>query len=177
MGTGHKLGQPVEDGTESGLRLVRRWKVLLAHDATAATCNLLLDAIGGALGNVDVAESSSVDHALTTAQPGRYEVALVCLDLPPAPLGGVRLAEALVARGLPVILVTRSLRWIPEGAVSLRDLPWIPPDADVGDVSRAVREAMSALARPPATLPPAPRSYAGLAQGEVRRARTADGAE
>jgi hypothetical protein len=143
MGTGHKLGQPVEDGSESGLRLVRRWKVLLAHDANASTCDLLIDALEGALGNVDIAESSSVEDARVATHTTRYDVALVCLDLSPAPLGGVRLADELVRRGMAVILVTRSLRWIPPTAVALHDLPWIPPDADVDDVSRAVHAAMA----------------------------------
>jgi hypothetical protein len=120
--------------------------VLLAHDANASTCDLLVDVIQGALGNVDVSESSSVEDARVAIHTGRHDVVLVCLDLAPAPIGGVRLAEELVGRGQPVILVTRSLRWIPESAIALRDVPWIPPDADVDDVARAVREAMASLA-------------------------------
>jgi hypothetical protein len=142
MGTGHKLGQPVEDG--SGMRIVRRWRLLLAHDATASTCDLLIDAIEGALGNVDVSESSSVDDARVALQTTRFDLAMVCLDLPPAPLGGVRLAQEFVREGLPVVLVTRSLRWIPPTAATLRELPWFPPDADIAEVARAVGEAMGA---------------------------------
>lgn len=149
MGRGHKLGQPVED--RSGLRKARRWRLLLAHDATASTCDPLLDAIEGALGEVDVSESSSIDDARLAIRGSadddprgaRFHLALVCLDLPPAPLGGVRLAKELVDRGLPVVLITRSLRWIPPTAAALRDLPWIPPDADAAAVSRAVAEAMA----------------------------------
>ncbi len=143
MGTGQRLGQPVE--ASSGMRTVRRWRLLLAHDATASTCDPLIDAIEGALGQVDVNESSSVDDARVARETSRFDLALVCLDLPPAPLGGVRLAQELLAGGLPVVLVTRSLRWIPPSAAALRELAWIPPDATVADVSRAVAEAMGQL--------------------------------
>ena len=84
MGTGHKFGHAVEDG--SGLRLVRRWRLLLAHDATASTCDPLLDAIEGALGNVEASESSSVDDARVALRQSRFDLCMVCLDLPPAPL-------------------------------------------------------------------------------------------
>jgi len=171
MGTGHKLGQPVEDG--SGLRVARRWRLLLAHDATSSTCDPLLDAIEGALGNVDISESSSIDDARVALRrwgrerrqasmgtapvnpwaPGSsgaahavpFDLVLVCLDLPPAPLGGVRLTQEILEQGLPVILVTRSLRWIPPGAAALRELPWITPDAEVTDVARAVGEVVAAF--------------------------------
>src|ERR1700733_9384818 len=89
------LGPPVEAG--SGARLLRRWRVLLAHDATAATCHSLIDAVETALGNVDVSESSSVEDARCALRfgphdraSGRVHLAMVCLDLPPAPLGGLR---------------------------------------------------------------------------------------
>ena len=156
MGTGDRLGEPVEDG--SGLRRVRRWRLLLAHDATT-TCDPLVDAIEGALGNVDINESSSVDDAraelrcsgLPAApdEPGagaRFDLCMICLDLPPAPLGGVRLAQEALRGGLPVVLVTRSLRWIPASAASLRELPWVTPEASVTEVAGAVAEAMASLA-------------------------------
>lgn len=160
MGTGDRLGEPVEDG--SGLRRVRRWRLLLAHDATAATCDPLVDAVEGALGNVDINESSSIDdarvalrssrlapthaHAPHDSSAGsRFDLCMICLDLPPAPLGGVRLAQEALRVGLPVVLVTRSLRWIPPAAIALRELPWVTPDATVADVARAVGEAMATL--------------------------------
>lgn len=160
MGTGHKFGEPVEPG--SGMRLARRWRLLLAHDATAATCDPLIDAIEGALGNVDIYESSSVDDARDVLRSSvadmdapfndggrtagaRFDLALVCLDLPPAPTGGARLAQEVRRQGLPVVLITRSLRWIPPTAASLRELPWVPPDASEADVARAVGEAMATL--------------------------------
>lgn len=149
MGAGHMLGEPVE--TESRLRLVRRWRVLLAHDATAATCAPLLHAISAALGNVEVSESSSVDDARVALHidPGwpqgpRFDVCMVCLDLQPAPLGGVRLAQQIQKMRLPLVLVTRSLRWIPPSASGLSSLPWVAPEATADEVSRAVLEATAA---------------------------------
>jgi hypothetical protein len=124
--------------------------VLLAHDATAATCNSLIDAVEAALGNVDVSESSSVEDARVALRLGphdgapRFHLAMVCLDLPPAPLGGVRLAQEILGKHrLPVILVTRSLRWIPAWAIALRDLPWVSPDASPEEIAQAVSEAMA----------------------------------
>jgi hypothetical protein len=162
MGTGDRLGEPVEDG--SGLRRVRRWRLLLAHDATAATCDPLVDAVEGALGNVDINESSSIDDARVAlhsrhdgggapgyadgARPPGFDLAMVCLDLPPAPLGGVRLAQEFLREGLPVVLVTRSLRWIPPSAIALRDLPWVTPDATAAEVERAVSEVTAKLRAP-----------------------------
>jgi hypothetical protein len=138
------------------MRLARRWRLLLAHDATASTCDPLIDAIEGALGNVDIYESSSVDDARdvlrsslaeydfpSNERGARFDICLICLDLPPAPTGGARLAQEMRRLGLPVILITRSLRWIPPNAAALRELPWIPPDASEADVSRAVGEAMA----------------------------------
>ncbi len=55
----------------------------------------------------------------------------------------MRLAQEFVRDGLPVILVTRSLRWIPASANALRELPWVTPDAGAAEVSRAVGEAMA----------------------------------
>ena len=169
MGTGHKLGQAVEDG--SGLRLVRRWRLLLAHDASASTCDPLIDAIEGALGNVDASESSSVDDARVALQKERFDICMVCLDLPPAPLGGVRLAEDIVRERVPIVLITRSLRWIPPSATILRELPWIPPDAGAADVSRAVADAIGTFG--PAA--PAPNVAPGpwLARTDDRAARRA----
>ena len=143
MGAGYKFGEPVE--AESGLRLARRWRILLAHDATATTCDPLVDAIEGALGNVDINESSSIDDAQVALRTSRFDVCLVCLDLPPAPLGGVRLAQEVMKRGVPVVLVTRSLRWIPPSAQELREVPWVSPDAGAAEVARAVGEAVAAL--------------------------------
>ena len=143
MGRGHEFGPAVEDG--SGLRLVRRWRLLVAHDATASTCDPLIDAIEGALGHVDVYESSSIDDARVAIESARFDLALVCLDLPPAPQGGARLALEVLQGGVPLVLITRSLRWVPPSAAALREVPWVSPDASIAEVSRAVGEAMASV--------------------------------
>ncbi len=134
---------PVKGAGDSGLRVVRRWRVLLAHEASASTCDLLFKVIEGALGNVELTESFSVEDARIATRRAPPDIVLVCLDLPPAPSGGVRLAEELVARGVPVVLVTRSQRWIPPSARALRAVPWVPPEADAREVSRAVHAAIT----------------------------------
>ena len=143
----HPSGHLVGNGPAS--RAGRRWRILLAHDTTASSCDLLIDTIKRALGNVDVSESSSVDGARVALDAGRFDLAMVCLDLPPAPRGGVALALELVGGRRPVILVTRSLRWIPQMAAALRELPWITPDAVAAQVTVAVGAAMVALRRIP----------------------------
>jgi len=181
MGTGDRLGEPVEDG--SGLRRVRRWRLLLAHDATATTCDPLVDAIEGALGNVDINESPSIDDARVALRSSalppaphdptagtRFDVCMICLDLPPAPLGGVRLAQEALRCGLPVVLITRSLRWIPGSAAALRELPWVTPDATIADVARAVGEAMATLGAQPDSEGPRPRLARVEPEAPLRRA-------
>jgi len=129
----------------SGLRPVRRWRILLAHGATAA-CDPLFYAIESALGSVDLSEAVSVDGARAALQSGQFNLCMVCLDLPPAPVGGVRLAqEVLDEREVPLLLVTRSMRWIPPHATALRNLPWLAPDASANDVARAVEAVMEAF--------------------------------
>ena len=123
-----------------------RWKVMLAHDAGNSTCDELVDAIVGALGNVDVSDVSSVQAGVAAIE-SPIDVCLVCLDLPPAPMGGARLAEELMMSSIPVVLVTRSQRWIPPQAVALRELPWVRPDASATEVSEAIAEAMATQGR------------------------------
>ena len=60
-----------------------------------------------------------------------------------AGIGGVRLAQEVLALDVPVVLVTRSLRWIPQGAAALRELPWVAPDAGVAEVGQAIVDAMA----------------------------------
>lgn len=168
MGTGHELGEPVEAG--SGLRRVRRWKLLLAHDATASTCDPLITSIEGAFGNVDVNESSSVEDARVALRTSRFDLCMVCLDLPPAPMGGVRLALQMKEQGMPVVLITRSLRWIPPSATALRDVPWVPPDANATEVARAVGQAIAAARGPDGSFP-------WIAEPEAEREMLASGGE
>jgi len=130
----------------SGIRAVR-WRLLLAHDASAATCDPLVQVIESALGAVDLTDASSIDDARVATHSVDFHVALICLDLPPAPVGGVRLAQELLALDVPVVLVTRSLRWIPQNAPGLRELPWIPPDAGTAEVGQAIVAAMGRFPR------------------------------
>src|SRR5690242_15278658 len=90
-----------------GPRSVRSFKILLAHDARAATCDPLARAIEAALENVEIVDASSIDDALLASATERFDACLVCLDLPPAPVGGARLASELVDSNHPVVLVTR----------------------------------------------------------------------
>lgn len=119
----------------------RRFKILLAHDARAATCDALVSAIEASLVHVDIVDASSMDDALLAAATEPFDACLVCLDLPPAPVGGVRLASELVENGHPVVLVTRSLRWVPPDRPALQQLPWIPPDAGATEVAGAIAAA------------------------------------
>jgi hypothetical protein len=143
MANAHGFREAMEE--VSGIRPVRRWRALLAHDATAPTCDGLAFALEEALGNVDLTDASSVEDARVTLQSAHFHVCLVCLDLPPAPLGGVRLAQQMLAQEQPVVLVTRSLRWIPHNAPELRDLPWISPDAPAKEVAQAISDAIATV--------------------------------
>jgi hypothetical protein len=127
----------------SGIRPARRWRILLAHDASASTCDAMAAAIEGALKSVDLSDASSVDDARVALQGGVFHVCMVCLDLPPAPLAGVRLAQEVLAEGVPVVLITRSLRWIPPNAAELCNLPWVSPDARPAEVAKAISLAIS----------------------------------
>ena len=140
MATGHEFGGPMQGA--SGIRSVR-WRLLLAHDASASTCDPLAFVVESALGHVDITDASSVDDARVALFSVDFHVALVCLDLPPAPSGGVRLAQEVLALDVPVVLITRSLRWIPPSASALRELPWVPPDAGATDVGQAIVDAMA----------------------------------
>lgn len=116
----------------------RCWRVLLAHDPRAATCDALADAIADAFDEVEIVDASSMEDARVAVATETFDVCLVCLDLPPAPLGGARLANDLLADGLPVVLVTRSLRWLPTNLPALSDVPWIAPEASVAEVEQAI---------------------------------------
>lgn len=133
----------------SGTRSVR-WRVLLAHDGNAKTCDQLADAILGALGNVEILDAASVQGGAAVLEPQTgqtraesIDVCFVCLDLAPAPTGGARLAEIAIALDVPVVLVTRSQRWIPQQNPKLKNLPWITPSATASEIGDAVTEAMA----------------------------------
>jgi len=146
--------------TSRSQRTARQWRMLLAHDATASTCDGLVSALGEAFEDLEIVDASSVDDARATLARSRFDACLICLDLPPAPSGGVRLAQTALrdARNneprTPVVLVTRSLRWLPANATELRTLPWVTPDAEPGELAKAVADAYAmsqAVPAPPAS--------------------------
>ena len=122
-----------------------RWKVLLAHDGALPTCDALFDAVAEAMDDVQIVDAPSAEAARSILRRTPFDVFLVCLDLPPSPSGGIRLAQELVRAGCPLILVTRSLRWLPRSASELKVLPWIPPEATPAEVARAIDEAITEL--------------------------------
>ncbi len=119
-----------------------RFRVLLAHDGSLPTCDALAVAIAEALEDVQIIDAPSVEAARSTLRQTAVDVCFVCLDLPPSPLGGIKLAQELVRVGCPVVLVTRSLRWLPRSAAELKVLPWVAPEAGSSDVSHAVDQVL-----------------------------------
>lgn len=95
-----------------------------------------------------VTRASSVQDAAELLRTAHFEVAMVSLDLQPAPHAGVRLAEAALVRGVPVVLVTRSLRWVPPSATQLKVLAWVSPESDDETVEAAIREAVDSAPGP-----------------------------
>jgi hypothetical protein len=130
------------DSSRSGFRPLKHWRLLLAHDVSTRTCDALAIGIHRAIGHVEIVDASSLADARAALEVSRFDACLVCLDLPPAPRGGVRLARDLVAFGYPVVLVTRSLRWLPVDAVDLHAAPWVTPEADALAVVRAIAKAV-----------------------------------
>ncbi len=122
-----------------------RWKILLAHDGALPTCNLLMGALASAMPDAQVLDATSAEAARAHLRRTAVDVCFVCLDLPPSPNGGIRLAQELVRVGLPVVLITRSLRWLPRSAAELRVLPWVAPETTAVDVVRAIDEAVGQL--------------------------------
>jgi hypothetical protein len=120
-----------------------RWRVLLAHDGKLGTCDRLLQVIVEAMDDVQLLDAPSADAARDLLRRTPVDVCFVCLDLPPAPQGGIRFAQELVRAGCPLILVTRSLRWLPGTAAELKVVPWIPPEAEATSVVRAVDQALA----------------------------------
>jgi hypothetical protein len=115
-------------------------RALLVHNMAAATCDALARVIEASLGG-ELVDASSIEGARAAVAAEAFDAILICLDLPPAPLAGARLASELLDGGYPVVLVTRSLRWLPPDATALRELPWIPPDAPAADVARVIAAA------------------------------------
>ena len=122
-----------------------RWKVLLAHDGKLSTCDALFDVIRGVMVGVEVLDAPSAEAARSILRGTAVDVCFVCLDLPPSPLGGIKLAQELVKVGMPLVLVTRSLRWLPNSAAELRVAPWVRPEATGEDILRVIDEAVTEL--------------------------------
>lgn len=144
MTLAHEFGDLVV--ANASLLPQRPWRFLLAHDASAKTCRPFMQSVERALGNVDIVDAASVEHALDELNDSTFDACFVCLDLPPVPVGGARLAQRMIRQGRPVVLVTRSLRWLPPDATGLRNVPWVPPDAPPGQVAKAVRAALAEAA-------------------------------
>jgi len=141
MALGQGLGETVN--TRASLLPRRLWRFLLAHNSSGHTCDSLILSVERALGNVDIIDATSVDQALAELQGVSFDATFVCLDLPPAPIAGARLAQDILYNGGAVVLVTRSQRWIPASAVALQRLPWITPDASPAAVAKAVTDAIA----------------------------------
>lgn len=129
----------------------QRSSILLVHDARSRACDglrALLDEFasdatwsGQPEEGVQVAVSAQSAAEALREGNGAWRVVFVCLDLQPAPRAGSRIAEFAVAQGIPVVLVTRSARWIPEGS-ALQSVPWVPPDATLEQVEDAIDRAI-----------------------------------
>lgn len=163
MGTDQGFSGPMRRdpsrGASSGVRDARLLhdeplpprRVVVAHDMSLRTCDGLLEALELTLGSIETSytgdlgegpfvEVSSLGAARAVITP-ETDLVLVCLDLRPAPLAGVRLAEELIG-SVPVVLVTRSLRWVPDTSTA-RDLPWIAPEAGAAELSHAMTAALA----------------------------------
>jgi len=130
----------------SEIRPIRSWRILLAHDASAPTCDALIGTVESVLGSIDLYDASSLEDARATLSSVSVHICLACLDLPPVPTAGARLAQEALDHTVPVVLVTRSLRWIPASFADLRELPWISPDASSVEVAKALGLALETLA-------------------------------
>jgi hypothetical protein len=117
--------------------VIARRRVLVAHDATS-TCDGLVATIERALGAVLLVDVSSFEAGRAALRSSMFSACFACLDLPPAPQGAVRLAREALRADVPLVLVTRSLRWLPADADDVRASPWVAPEATVAEVTQAV---------------------------------------
>ncbi|MBK8254527.1 MAG: hypothetical protein IPK82_17895 [Polyangiaceae bacterium] len=119
-----------------------QWRAVVAHDGRLPTCDRLLEVIGEAMEGAQIIDAPSTESARFVLRRAAVDVCFVCLDLPPAPQGGIKFAQELVRAGCPVVLVTRSLRWLPKSASELKVLPWVAPESSAGEVLLAVQQAV-----------------------------------
>ncbi len=140
----HRL--TLEDGAPAGATPL---SVLVAHDASSTVCDALVDHLVDPVGATKtrrpfaVTRAFSVQDAAELMRTRAFDVALVSLDLQPAPRAAARFADFVLGRGTPVVLVTRSLRWLPPSANHLRMLPWVAPEADGVAVEAAIDDALA----------------------------------
>jgi hypothetical protein len=125
----HRRVRAAMNGARVGARVGGQPRILLARDPRLSTCDALVRGLERE-GGVEVTDVASVEGARAWIVERTFDLCLVCLDLPPAPRGGARLAKELVRRGYPVVFITRSLRWLPAEDGELRNLRWVIPDAD-----------------------------------------------
>jgi hypothetical protein len=105
---------------------------------------VLVKGLEQAIQGAEVVDASSGEDARVAAEGAPFDVVMVCLDLPPAPRGGCRLADEMLEQGHAVVLITRSLRWLPPDAAALRALPWVTPEAGPAAVLEAIEAAIGA---------------------------------
>lgn len=121
--------------TGSGVRRVKRYRALLARDLSSATCEPLIESLEQVLTQLTLSHTGSIEDAETLLRSEAFDLVLACLDLPPAPSAGVRLASSAIELQPAVVLVTRSLRWLPAHAHRLHRLPWLAPEAGPTEVA------------------------------------------
>ena len=130
----------VEGQSTAPSSLPRRSYDLMVADSGSASCDLLVEELRL---HHAVTRASSIQDAVELLRTMPFHVALVSLDLHPAPQGGVKLADFALSTGVPVALLTRSLRWIPASSPHLHLLSWAAPESTAAEVEGALHEALS----------------------------------
>lgn len=139
MARGHEFDDSMQP-TRSGRRVVGPRRVLLAH-ADGSACDMLISHIDGIFGEVALLEVNSVEAGRAALHAEPLAVCFVCLDILPAPRGAVRLAQEALRVGVPLVLVARSLRWLPHDADELRKIPWVRPEATAAELTQVILQA------------------------------------
>jgi len=126
--------------------------VLFAHDTTQATCAALLEHLHKftrtsirPLSIAGSAQAAAEQLRLVERAGAAIDLAVLCLDLPPAPTAGIRLANYSLEVGVPVVLVTRSMHWLAH-LPRLAALPWLRPDASRAQVEEKLGAAIASFA-------------------------------
>lgn len=127
-------------------QLLRPITVVLAHDTRSRACDMVVDRVAAHLVGTGsrpchVEEAGSLEAAWVALDRARkmraLEEVLVlpCLDLPPAPRGGVTVAGWARSLRLPAIMITHGRRWLPADA-STAPIEILSPMADAAEVAR-----------------------------------------